>query len=170
MRPALDADESHGADEIVGAKMRRARKRHETPARRQRAHRDSVQLDVKASRALGVSAAAGQRRRIENDQVEAIRRLSHELAGLAMNELDGARGMLVQLEILPRDLERPRRRVDGDDLSGAACQRRERESALVAKRVEHARPGRERARNRAVVALIEKLAGLLAVLEINLES
>src|SRR5208283_6050537 len=94
--------------------------------------------------------------------------LGHELAGFAVNELDGGGGIRVQFEILPRDFQCPRRRIDGDDPHGAARNRRERESALVAESVEHPRTGRDAAGNRAVVALIQEIAGFLSVLEIYL--
>ncbi len=49
-------------------------------------------------------------------------------------------------------------------------ERRERESALVATRVEHSRSDCHRTRQCAIVALIEEVAGLLSVLEIDVDS
>src|SRR5579862_824085 len=86
-----------------------------------------------------------------------------------MNELDHSCWMLIQLEILPRDFQHSRRRIHRDDLAGASRNCRKRESTLVAEGVEDTRARRDRSNNRAVVALVEEIAGLLPMLEINFE-
>ena len=89
--------------------------------------------------------------------------------GVRVHELDPGRIEGVGRQVLARHLERRRRALDRDDARRAAGERVDGEAAGVAEAVEHFAPCGERAHALAVFALVEKEAGLLALLDVDPE-
>src|ERR1700683_2734528 len=106
------------ANKIVASKVGRETDRNQVTARRQSLHRESIQLDIKTTRAIGILAAAGQRRRIQNDRIEALARFAEIFRCIGMDEFH-VFSTAVKLKIAPRPFDCARRGVDRNDLRGA---------------------------------------------------
>src|ERR1700687_3949434 len=87
--PRAALGDSHRADEILAAKVRRATEGHQEAARIERAERQRVEFDVEMLGAARLCAAACKWRRVERDQIETLVAFAQELARLAMYEADG---------------------------------------------------------------------------------
>src|SRR5262249_6242912 len=73
----------------------------------------------------------------------------------------------VQLEVAPRRGERAGRGVNADDRSRAAGECGQRKTARIAVKVKHASIPRELLGGSAILALVEEIAGLLSMIEVN---
>src|SRR5262249_29143951 len=123
---------------------------------------------VALERRLHVLARAGELGRVAHDEVEPARRRLLEVTERVV--LDGGEAaQAVELEVVRRALERPRRRVDGGRRGRAAARRGHGEAADVRVQVEDARAAGEALDAEAVLALVEERARLLPGERLDLE-
>src|SRR6185436_7456085 len=94
--------------------------------------------------------------------------LAQELEHVRGDEPVARRIEAIQLEVLPRELQRIGVAVDGDHLASAAQRRAQGKAAGIAEAVQGARAAAgEAAQGKAVLALVEKVSGLLSGAQVD---
>ncbi|ABA48730.1 hypothetical protein BURPS1710b_0391 [Burkholderia pseudomallei 1710b] len=147
-----------------------ARVREQQAARAQQLQAAQVDVLVRARRAIDAVARRRELRRIEHDQVEALAfvdEAAQRLERVGVEPLR-ARGVeAVRGDVALRERERVARRIDRHDPLRAALERREREAARVAEAVQHVAIARVLRDERAVLALVDVEARLVAVAHVD---
>ncbi len=165
-----------GTQEVRLADAARARRLQQQPTLRDQRDRQRGQALVGADRARDLRSVLGERRRVDDHDVEAPSSGSEPLElgeriapdGLERACIDG-RQMPVEVHVAPRRGDGERARVDRQDRVGSAGGSVHGEAAGAAEQVEHAGPVRERADEAPVVALIEEVARLLTPDDVGFE-
>src|SRR2546421_96585 len=129
-------------------------------------------VSLNGSGAFGLSF--GQRRRVENDKIKpSVAVLSKPLERVGLDRFMTAVGEncgVIQGKITPCRFKRVCADVEVGDRSRSAASRIDREAAGKAERVQHVAALGQRFDDAAVLALIEKEAGLLSAQHIGFET
>src|SRR3990172_5288841 len=149
-----------------------AGERHQASAGPQQLERQQVDVLVAARRPLDLAGGGSEARRVQDDGVERpplVAQLPQLDENISGDEFGSFRIEVVAGQVLRRHLQRPRRAVDREDPARPCAQRRDREAARIAERVQYVLPGKHLAGKSAILPLVEIEPRLVAFDDIDQE-